>query len=191
MNVIQDGRGKGYSAGVDSLNRALVKSVSQSRVSDISKREGQAFLIASDFISLTTTASFNGIIYLENTSDLDLYIGKIRTCSDTSGNVQCRLIRNPSTGTLISDANDADQLPSNFGSNEAFGGFAYTASGDGKTVTDGTNESQFINHSPGHSIQEYEGAIILPKSSSLALVAKPSVALTFCAEIQCWFEGEE
>jgi hypothetical protein len=191
MNVIQDGRGGGYSAGVDSDKRLLSKAISQSRVSDISRRNGKAFLISTDFISLTTTASFNGIVYIKNTSDEDLFIGKVRTCSDTSGNVQVRILRNPTTGTLISDANAATQLSANFGSSEIFGGDAYAASGDGKTVTDGSNSSQFINHSPGHSIQDYEGAVVIPKGQSFAITAKPSVALTFCAEIQCWFEGDE
>jgi hypothetical protein len=191
MNVIQDGKGKGYSAEVDSINRLLVKAISQSRVSDISNRTEKAFLLASDYISLTTTASFNGLIYVKNTSDDTLYIGKIRTCSDASGNVQIKVVRNPSTGTLVSDANAASQYSANFGSSELFGGLAYSASGDGKTITDGNDATQFINHSPGHSIQDYEGSLVIPKGQSFALTAKPSVSMTICVEIQCWFEGEE
>lgn len=186
---IIDGTGAGYAAKVDSTNRLNTFSIVENRVADISKRLGLSFIIASDFISLTTTGSFNGILYVKNNSDnYDLFVDKVRVCSDTSGNVQVRLLRNPTTGTLISDTNAADQLSANAGSAETFDGLAYAASADGKTVTDGSNWSQFINHSPGHSIQEYDGSIVIPKGKSIALVAKPSVAMTLCAEIQCWFE---
>lgn len=186
---ILDGSGSGYAAKVNSLNRLETFSIIENRVADVSKRTGLSFVLASDFISLTTTGSFNGIMYVKNESDkYDLYIDKVRTCSDIMGNVQIRILRNPTAGTLVSDANLADQLSANVGKEEPFDGLAYSASGDGKTVTDGENFSQFINHSPGHSIQEYDGAVIIPRGKSIAMVAKPSVAMTLCAEIQCWFE---
>lgn len=188
--MIEDGKGRGYRAAVTANNRLETLAIAESRAADISKREGTAFVVPSGFISLTTTGSFNGILYLKNTSATnDLFIDKIRTCSDTMGDVKAKLIRNPSTGTLISDANDAAKLSSNLGSNNLFEGDAFTASGDGKTITDGVAMSQFINHSPGHSIQEYSGSIVIPNGASLALVVQPSVAMTFCAEIQCWFEA--
>lgn len=185
---ITDGTGSSRQAKIDEQNRLNVLSVSEPRVADVSKRNGDSFIIASDFITLSNTGSFNGVMYVKNNNAKDLYISKLRTCSDTSGNVQIRLISNPTAGTLISDANSADSLSANLGSSNTFEGNAYSASASGKTVTDGTQFSQFINHSPGHSIQEYEGAIVLPKGSSMAVTAKPSVSLTFCAEIQCWFE---
>lgn len=185
---IEDGTGAGYIAGVDSNNRLETFSIVESRAADISNRTGKSFLLASDFISLTTTASFNGIMYVKNNDDLSLYINAIRTCSDASGSAQIRILSNPTAGTLISDANDSDKLSSNLGSSETFGGLSYAATGDGKTVTDGDQLSQFINRSPGHSIQQYNGSLVLPKGSSMAIVAKPSVATTLCVEIQCWFE---
>lgn len=190
MNVIEDGKGTGYKAQVDSSNRLKVFSVGTSVASQEAKESGGAFVIPSGFLSLTTTGSFNGIFYIKNTSTTkDLYIGKIRTCGNADGSVQVKLVRNPTAGTLISDANDATQLTANFGRNDVFEGDAFVASGDGKTVTDGTDYSQFIQKTTGHSIQDYEGAIIIPNGSSIALVAKPSVAMTFCTELQCWFRG--
>lgn len=188
--LIHDGEGSSRLAGVDSKNRLKTLSVSESRFADISRQEGLGFLIATGFISLTTTGSFNGIVYIKNTSAeaKDLLIGKIRTCSDASGTMRVKTIKNPTAGTLISDANSATVNSANFGSSQTFGGLAYSASGDGKTVTDGSDASQYINHSPGHSIQEYDGLLVIPKGSSFALVVQPSAATTFCAEIQAWFE---
>ena len=102
--------------------------------------------------------------------------------------MQFYLVRNPTTGTLISDENAALQASANLNSPIAFEGDAYSASADGKTVTDGDNFSNFINRSPGHSIQDYGGLIVMPPGSSMAVVCKPSVATTVCLELQGWYE---
>jgi hypothetical protein len=91
---------------------------------------------------------------------------------------------------LISDANIGLTVPSNLGSNVSFGGLNYAASADGKTVTDGDQFSQFTIHLPGHSIQEYQGSLILPAGSSFAIEVKPSYSTEVCIEIQCWLENK-
>lgn len=187
MESIIDGTGSSYEAKVDSKNRLSTFAITEGRIADASK-DGDTFVLASDFISLTTTASFNAMMYIKNESDKDLFIQTIRTCSTGSGHMQFRLIRNPTTGTIVSDANDADQFAANFGSNKEFEGLAYSASADGKTITDGDNFTQFTNHSPGHSTEDYRGAVVLPKGSSLGITCKPSVAGEVCLEVVCWFE---
>jgi len=189
--IIEDGTGSGKKASVDSDNRLETFSVVESRISDISNREGRSFILTSDFVALTTTGSFNGMLYVKNTStDRDMFIDRVRVCgTGTSMNsMQCRFVKNPTTGTLISDANDGISVPANLGSNEDFTGINYAASGDGKTVTDGTQFSQFTIHLPGHTIQEYNGSIIIPGGSSMAIEVKPGAATTACIEVQCWFE---
>lgn len=185
--TISDGTGTGRQAKVDSENKLETSSITTNLFTHTSEIKGQSYLVVSDFISLTTTGSFNGILYIKNTSTTqNLHIQSIRTCSTETASVQQRLIKNPTTGTLISDANAGGKVNANFSSNNIFPGNVYAASGDGKTVTDGTNFTQFINRSPGHSIQEYTGAIVLGPSDSIALTAKPSAATTFCAEIQVY-----
>jgi hypothetical protein len=61
---------------------------------------------------------------------------------------------------------------------------------DGKTVTDGDQFSQFTIHLPGHTIQEYEGSLIVPGGSSMAISVKPSAATEACIEVQCWIEDK-
>jgi hypothetical protein len=188
-NTLVDGTGNGYQAAVNSSNRLEVQAVTTPTTANISQRDGQCFIVASDFVSLTTTGSFNGIMYVKNTAtDKDLHIEKLRACGDGSGSVQLRVIKNPTSGTLISDANSADINNANLSSAVAFSGLAYAASADGKTVTDGTNFTQFISMLPGHTIQEYSGAIILGPGDSMAITAKPSASSNFCIEVQCYFE---
>jgi hypothetical protein len=189
--IIEDGTGSGKKAKVNAENRVETFSVIESRISDISNREGKSFILTSDFVALTTTGSFNGMIYIKNTdTSQDLYIDRVRICgTGTSMNaMQCRFVKNPTTGTLISDANDGISVAANLGSNEEFAGTNYAASGDGKTITDGLQFSQFTIHLPGHTIQEYNGAIIIPGGSSMAIEVKPGAATTACIEVQCWFE---
>lgn len=191
---IKDGRGTGSRARVDSNGRVESFSITENRIADISKRVGESFILTSDFISLTTTASFSGMMYIKNTDpDKLLFIDRIRVCGTGSmmGSLQAKIYKNPTTGTLISDANAGITVPSNLGSNVDFSGTNYVASGDGKTITNGTQFSQFTIHLPGHTIQDYQGNLIIPGGSSMAIACKPSYATEACIEIQCWFEDKE
>lgn len=191
---IEDGVGTGKRVKITEDNRMETFSITETRMADISLKKGESFIVTSDFISLTTTASFSGMLYIKNTdASKNLFIDKVRVCgTGTSMNaLQCKFFKNPTTGTLISDANDGIVVASNLGSNITFTGTVYAASADGKTVTNGTQFSQFTIHLPGHTIQEYDGALILPGGSSLAIAVQPGAATTACIEIQCWFEPKE
>lgn len=188
---IEDGTTGGKRASVDDNNRLETFAITESRMADISLRDGKAYIITSDFVALTTTASFTGMLYIKNTdTSRNLFIDKVRVCgTGTSMNaMQCKFFKNPTTGTLISDENDGIVVPANLGSNETFPGLVYAASADAKTVTNGTQFSQFTIHLPGHTIQEYDGALIIPGGSSLAIAVQPSAATTACIEVQCWME---
>jgi hypothetical protein len=191
MSQIEDGAGTGNRAKVTANNRLETFSITETRAADISLRSGETFILTSDFISLTTTGSFNGLMYVKNTSQDNLFIDKIRICGTGSsmGNLQTKMIKNPTTGTLISDANAGISVPANLGSNVTFTGLNYAASADAKTVTDGTQFSQFTIHLPGHTIQEYDGGLIVPGGSSFAISGKPSYSTDICVEVQCWFES--
>lgn len=154
---IGDGRGRGNEAGVNDNNKLETQAITIPEIAFLSAEKERAWVIATGFVSLTTTGAFNGLIYVKNTSTLPLHIETIRSCSNHSGSMQVKLIKNPTTGTLISDANSALVTNANLTSTANFSGVGYGASGDGKTITDGDDATQFINGSPGHSIQQYQG----------------------------------
>lgn len=188
---IRDGVGGEKRAKVNDNNRLETFSITESRMADISLRNGESYIITSDFVSLTTTASFTGMLYIKNTdTSKNLFVDKVRVCGTGSSMnaMQCKFFKNPTTGTLISDENDGIVVPANLGSNETFPGLVYAASADAKTVTDGTQFSQFTIHLPGHTIQEYDGALIIPGGSSLAIAVQPGASTTACIEVQCWME---
>lgn len=186
---ILDGLGSEKTARVTSRNQLDTFAVCQNRIADISEYNGNAFVIASDFISLTTTASFSGVLYFKNTSTTNqLFIKTIRVCSDGAmGDMQVKLIKNPTTGTLISDETPAYVTSTNLIKNTVFQGLAYKGA-DAKTIINGDHFTQFTNHTPGHSIQDYEGMIVMGTGTSLGIEVKPSVTTNVCIEIQCWYE---
>ena len=190
---IKDGTGSGNRAKINKNNRIETFSVTENKLADVSKREGRSFLLTSDFISLTTNGSFNGCLYIKNTDPSKLiFIDKIRICGTGSsmGSLQCKFYKNPTTGTLISDANSGNAIPANLSSSELFPGLVYAASADGKTITDGDQMSQFTIHLPGHTIQEYQGCLLLTGDTALGIALKPSYSSEVCIEVQCWIENK-
>lgn len=191
--IIIDGTGAASRLKVDSNNRAHVLSTSQTRISDVSSRDKQAYVVATGFISYTTTASFSGMLYIKNTDtqSRDMFIEHIRVCGTCTcehmESVQVKVIKNPTAGTLISGASEAYTENNNFGSANVFNGLAYKGADD-TTVTDGDWFTQFVVHIPGHSTQDYNDSIIIPKGSSIAFMIKPTHESELCMEFNCHFE---
>lgn len=190
---LKDGSGNGFSAKVTEDYKLETQSVTSSLASYESERHGDAFILSTNFISLTTTASFNGILYVKNTesSNKSLYIEQIRVCGGLcagASTMQVRILKNPTAGTLISDQNAGFAENANTLSGKLFSGDFYVASADGKTITDGAHWSNFQGHAPGHSLQEYDGTIIIGRNDSLAIELKPSVSMSVCMEIICYYK---
>ena len=191
--IINGGTGNGYAMQVNEKFQAETFSTIKTEIAEVSLDKGQAYVVSSGFIAYTTTASFSGMIYIKNTDSegRDMFIEHIRVCATEATtdpcHLECKIIRNPTTGTLISGAIAGNTANSNFGSSNVFNGVAY-AGADATTVTDGTWFTQFINHAPGHSVLDYNDSVILPKNSSIAILIKPCDALTACCEVNVHFK---
>jgi|TARA_Y100000310_G_scaffold90528_2_gene87820 hypothetical protein len=181
----------GTPVNVSADERLETSSINISRSSDISSRTGDTFIFSTDFISLTTTGSFNGVLYIKNIdANCHFHVERVRVSGGTSGSLQCKLIGTPTTGTLISEANAGNANPTNLASPKQATNriTVYSASGDGKTVTDGTHLTQWIVGTPDNSLQQYYGSFILEQNKALALVCKPSVAMDVGVEFYGYFE---
>jgi hypothetical protein len=181
---VVDGTGGGHSTKVDSTNRLHVKAANFSGLEVFSAELGESYYLISDFVTLTTTGSYNGMLYIKNTSNKNLHIAYVRTCGTQVQ--QWKLTKQPTTGTLISGASAANQENLNFTSGNSFGGLVYKGA-DATTITDGTLLAQWINGA-GHSNTNMEGAIILGNGDSLALSCQPAVAGTFCVTVLAYYE---
>lgn len=182
---ITDGAGSGKSAKVSSGNRLYTSSLIEYPMEAFS-HTGDSFAIPSEFVSLTTTASYSGILYLKNTSSThNIHIERIRT-SSTVGTLWY-VVKNPTTGTLISAGANANAVNYNFGSGKPLPGTAKKGA-DAQTVTDGTWLEQWQTSTYGVFQRGYEGAITLGTGNSIAILAKPSAAATVGTTLSIWIE---
>jgi len=193
MAEIEDGTGTNNRAKVTSEFRLAVDSISTAHISHESIENGEAYVIASDFISLTTTGSYNSLLHLKcDITEKHFHIERIRVCSTASNYAQLKVIANATGGTIISDANKAHTNNLNMSSGNVTDGrlIAYAASGDGKTNTGGEHFTQFTNKAPGHSDVFYYGALMIYKGNSITIECKPNTAGDFCIEVIGYFDNK-
>lgn len=196
MEMIQDGTGKGYSAKVDSHNRIHTDSINTEREEAQSQR-GYSYNINTGNITLTNASTANGVLYLKNNEDYNLVISNFfynfGNSTGGSGNMYVDIIRNPSTGTLISGATAVDITANrNFGSSRALSVTAYKGS-TGTTITDGTEFIKSIFNTSAQRVALSAGAITIPKGSSIGIkFTTPSgnTSLICNFAIACYLEDE-
>jgi len=175
MTMITDGTGTGVKAKVNSENKLLVESVTETAFENQAE-EGNAFNLNTEDIVLDGGISGEqGLLYIKNneSSDLEIvgwFIG-IRDADRTGATSDTnlfKLIANPTGGTLISDASEAAVANRNLGSPRVFDVTAYKASGDGKTVTGGEATLLYQYHTAGRTFGTV--TFTIPRGSSLAIL---------------------
>ena len=175
MARIEDGKGSGRDAAVDSENRLRVHAVTESE-SLHSTEEGLSYNINTGLISITGDAT---LLYYKNTGDKDFVVEAIALGSfegiTHSDDPYITLIRNPDGGNLLSDATTSGVLNQNrnFGSTNTLNGVAYKGKVGG-TVTGG-DDIALLQATPGGR-SYYTINFVLPKGSSLAIKLTANVS---------------
>lgn len=149
---IEDGTGDGTGLKINKLHEVLTRSVVESEAESATDI-GNSYNINSGIVALTGTAD-SAMLYLKNDEDSVLVIEAIAvgigTMSATiTDSALVTLIRNPTTGTIISDSNVASAIANrNFGSSNTLKSttLAYSASATGKTFTDGDDAAFFYTN---------------------------------------------
>jgi len=178
MAKIEDGKGNGYLAAVDSTNRLEVHAatVDEERVATV---EGEAWQIGSAIVSFTA-ATESAILYVKNTGDGDLIVDRLRlhlgTVTGGTGDWTLGIIRNPTAGTIISTATVATPTNINHGSSKEPTGVFYRGV-QGATFTDGT-AAAFPIKSTGEGIIIFPFGRILPTGSSIGIRLTPPTGTT-------------
>lgn len=197
MEQIQDATGNGYGAKVDSSNRLHVDSIGTDREA-FSSQAGLSFNLNTGIITLTNAATKNAVMYVVNNEDYPLIITNLfyQTGASTggSGNILVDIVRNPTTGTIVSGATAVDiNVNRNFGSSRALAVTAYKGA-TGLTFTNGTKALESILATATQRIAVSAGAITLPKGSSIGInlttpTGNTSMAVEFA--IACYLETED
>lgn len=179
--IIDDGMGKGKSAHVDSSNRLTVSALTETQAVH-QAHLGNVFAINTGVIALTTTASYTGILYIHNGStDKDVKIDLMRFSASTP--CDWRIIKQSSTGTLITAGTEKIPVQVKFDSGNAFNGTVLAGS-DAQTVTDGEVFIDAVGQ-PG-VFADIDGIIIITPKTNLAVSVKPSAACNVAIGMFVW-----
>jgi len=141
MALINDGAGKGFIAQVSANQRLATDSIIITGEDDAIRR-GEGWQIASGPVSFTS-ATASAILYVKNNGNLDLVLDRAvlilgtATGAATGADWTFQTLRNPTAGTIITNALAAGVSNSNHGS--SITPVADTFKGvQGDTLTDGT-----------------------------------------------------
>ena len=176
---ITDGGGKGYSAEVDSENRLRVFSIAEPEVFNASSL-GNSYNFNTGVINLTS-ASKSAVFYIKNNGDSDLIITQlfylIGNSTAGTGDVLITVLRNPTTGTIISNAvaMEMDGVNRNFGSSKSLTTDSYKGA-EASTFTNGDKIIEsIIDQSPTRITVEV-GGLVIPRGTSIGIDITPATS---------------
>jgi len=183
MTIIRDPR-TGDGSAVNSEFQLSVISESLTEARHVAA-EGDTYLISSGFATTAALADdATNILYVKNTSTtLNMHLGYLRTCNEVAGFWQW--IDNP-TALATTAITPVNMLR---GNSKPLTSIVQTFSVAGTTFTDGTSTDypQWIQ-GEGHSIQSFEGSMILGPDQAFGIEFAPfgTTAGIACATLQVW-----
>lgn len=182
---LEDGKGSGKFAQVDSSNRVRTHAVTEDE-SLHANEEGNGYNINTGLISVTGDAT---LLYIKNNEEQDIVIEAIAIGSfegiTHSDDPYITLVRNPTGGDLISDATAVSMNQNrNFGSSNTLVANVYKGKVSG-TLTGG-NDIAILQATPGGR-SFYTINFVLPKGSSIGIKltanASSGSANWYCAAV--------
>jgi hypothetical protein len=177
--TIKNGR-NGNIAEVDSRGRMQTFSISEGLNIDAAKI-GENYNINTGPVTLTS-ATESAVLYMKNNEEKSFIIEDVVVILGAStggtGDLQVELIRNPTTGTIISNAVDVDIVSNrNFGSSRELLKDTFKGA-EGYTLTNGSDFAS-TTRSSGGTIINFDGdVIVLPKGSSIGVNITPQASNT-------------
>jgi len=184
---IEDGKGSGNRAEVDSEGKLYVKSVSETQESHIAHDTGRTFFLssgASNHVTHTATAAGGYLLYLKNNSTTHkLYVEKIMLVTGTAAE-SFAVMKKPTLGT-ISNHNVMTPVNTNFGSGNVADATAYTWNEAGNGMGGLTSGTTMLTTTPvvGATVLPIDGSILLSTNDSIGIkvfgAAEVSAAIRF------------
>jgi len=177
---VDDGTGAGYSAKVNKNKELHVFSVGVTE-SEYANRQGDAYNINTGLITLTNAVD-TPVLYIKNNETRDLQITaevfglKTSTGGTATETVDITVVKNPTAGTTISNANAVDiNSNRNYGSPKTLLADTYKGA-TGETMTDG-DDHLFI-FSPDFSRVFATIDEVVPQGKSIGVKIKPPTSNT-------------
>lgn len=177
---ILDGSGTGKRARVGSKNKLHTFSVSET-IGEHASVNGDSYNINTGNLTLTS-GNESGLLFFENSGDNDIHIISIGylmgASTGGSGDILATVLRNPMSGTVVSDAINVDiNINKNASSSKNLSVKAYKG-GEGKTFTDGEDFYYSLIPSAGRGYVISTGSIVLRKGASIGIKFTPQTGNT-------------
>lgn len=176
MTIIKDGTGSERAAKVNSDNRLHTNAIT---ISDAGKSniDGKLFIAGSLDVTLTT-ANESAVFYLKNSGTetilTDIFTISVGTSTNGTGTSLNRLVRNPTAGTIVSNAVAMSVVNSNFGSAKVLTADSFVGV-EGDTMTGGT---EFSRAELPTSFVVADLNIVLPPGASMGFLFTPPTGNT-------------
>ena len=172
---LTNGTGTGDQLHIDKNHQAHTFCITETEANDAVER-GNGYNINTGLIALTGTSD-SAVLYFKNAESpvngvsdvvIDTIIVSINSISATiTEHPIMTIIRNPTTGTIVSNATAADMVSNNaFGSSNSLDSLIYKGA-DGYTITDGTDHAIVLCKEGRTTIPELN--IDLSKGSSIGI----------------------
>ena len=177
--IIEDGKGTGQTAGVNSENMLLTKCVTEETQQHVNEVEGESFSIV---IDRATDGGNQQFFYMKNESDNDLFVTSIK--GFVSADTEIKVLLGV-TGTATS-ATDIVPVNRNAGKGEQLSGDFQIGNDLSMTGGDTVDLIKFIDggtDSQGSVKFSWGSTLILPKNSTFCL--ESSAAATINLTISC------
>jgi len=200
MTILRDGR-TGNTMRIDANNRASTSAITEP-LADFAAEKGVKFNINTGDITLTN-ATATSVLYLKNNENSDLLVTALiynlgNTASGT-GDVKIDVIRNPTAGDIVTNANDAlvgsgVNANQNYGSNTALSVNAYKGASGETAFSDGAVSVSTRSSSNTGRIIVSLGAVVLPKGASIGVNYTPPTSNTSQITqfaVACYLKNEE
>ena len=175
MAIIEDGA-SGRTARVNSDNTLATHSINITEAEHASDL-GQSYNVNSGLITLTSAAE-SGVLYFKSNENINVHIDSFiiilgpSTGGSATDTTQVRVYSDPTAGTLISGAVNADTVQNrNVGSSATLDALTYKGA-TGNTITDGTILLESLV-SPG-SRAVFNIDITVPKGKAIAISYEPN-----------------
>lgn len=176
MNFIQDGKGRGFVAAVDSTNRLSAAAVS------ITERqqavlEGDAFEIGVPPIALTGTAE-TAFLFVKNLEDRDLVIStfEFSGAESTGGTSAVTLLKLYTNATTITNSSTGGSVNALIGSNATLNSTVLVGNGSTSAVTGGSLFGAAYVRYAGQAL--FTGPWVLQRGNSIVLTVTPPASNT-------------
>ena len=178
VDMIKDGKGKGYMAGVTESNRLEVSARQNERIYYASRDENGAYTVQLH-VTMATGGTAEGIGYITNTGSDNINIKEILLSTEeaTTKLTKFGIWRKPT----VSGGTTRAPVNLNFGSNNTPDATIKEATNAGTvTVTSGTSLYTIRMEGQGSHLVDLHDAVILGTNDTLGIIANAATTGTKC-----------